>query len=75
MLTLSPAGSVDVFANAPCEPDGLAVDPGRRVFIGCGGVDEVYELTIPTGAATPVVEVDMNGQWAPSGCSSTATAP
>jgi hypothetical protein len=67
VLTLSPSGTWATFASTPCSPDGLAVDPGSFVFIGCGGSNQVHKLAIPGGASSLVASVLLNASWAPSG--------
>jgi hypothetical protein len=67
VYTLSPSGTFTTFANTPCGPDGLAVESGQRVFITCGGANQLYALAIPTGVATLISTASLNASWAPAG--------
>ncbi|MBW2459368.1 MAG: hypothetical protein JRI68_33050 [Deltaproteobacteria bacterium] len=67
VLTLSPTGTFSTFSAGPCQPDGLAVQPGQNLFMACGSTDQLYKLTIPGAAASLVASVALNGGWAPAG--------
>jgi hypothetical protein len=65
---VDPDGQVTVVMDTPCQGDGLAVAPGRYLFLACGDTNEVYAYSL-TSAAWALVTGDavLNGRWAPSG--------
>ena len=67
VYTLSPTGTFTLFANTPCNPDGLAVHSGTRVFITCGGFNQLHALAIPSGTPTFISSATLNSSWAPAG--------
>ena len=68
VLILSPSGTFTTFASMSCSVDGLAVQPGVRVFGACGSNNEIYSMPIPNGTPTLLTNnVALNGGWAPAG--------
>jgi DNA-binding beta-propeller fold protein YncE len=67
VLRVNPAGVSSTFVDLPCEPDGLAVEPGVRLFAACGREDAIYAVSLSTGTVSEVGSADLNPGWAPAG--------
>ena len=67
VLSLSPGGSFTTTASLTCNVDGLAVEPGVRVFAACGSNDEIYSSPLPAGTPKLVGKATLSGGWAPAG--------
>jgi hypothetical protein len=68
VLILSPQGTFTTYVTTSCEPDGLAVDDGNRLFYSCGCTNQIYRVNIPTpGTPTVVASPFLNCYWAPAG--------
>jgi hypothetical protein len=64
---VSPQGVLSNYLTAPCNPDGIAVDDGQRVFFACGSNNNVWKVNIPTpGTPQLVGNPFLNGSWAPA---------
>ena len=60
-------GMVNLVATLTCEPDGVTVDPGGRVFAACGREGLVYSISLASGDIVQVASAELNPGWAPTG--------
>lgn len=67
IVRVAPGGALTSFVALPCAPDGLAVEPGVRLFAACGGDNAIYALDLPNGTPTLVGTAVLNAGWAPAG--------
>ena len=67
VLKLSSVGGFSTLVSLSCTPDGLAVDPGKRVFASCDNTGTIYTISLPAGVPTTVGNISLDQGWAPSG--------
>ncbi len=67
ILQVTPSGVVSTFATLPCNPDGLAVEPGSRLFASCGDPGDIYAIDLDTAEVSWLGQVSLSSGWAPTG--------
>lgn len=67
ILKITPSGAVSTLVTLDCEPDGLAVEPGVRLFASCPEYSLIYAIDLETGEYTWVAGASLSPGWAPSG--------
>jgi hypothetical protein len=63
---VTPSGVVSEFVDLPCSPDGLAVEPGVRLFAACGDSGDVYAIALDAADFELVGRFTLNPGWAPT---------
>jgi DNA-binding beta-propeller fold protein YncE len=64
---LSPNGTFTVQVTMPCNPDGVAVQENKELYVACGSTNKLYKVPLPNGSPTLIASPKMNGGWAPAG--------
>jgi hypothetical protein len=68
IYTMSSTGQATSFAQAGCQPDGLAINENAFVYFACGSNNQIKKAQIPGGQVTNVMgpNVSLSGGWAPA---------
>lgn len=66
ILKVTPSGVVSTFAALPCNPDGLTVEPGSRLFASCDTGD-LYAIDLDTAEVSWLGWRSLSTGWAPTG--------